>query len=80
MHSRSDHWGTQEPGKDRSMGIAFCAVADPNPQVFVANPNKPPQIASILRRNKERLLVFLKDFHNDKEGEMVVEKFVWDHS
>lgn len=38
-------------------------------QVFVANPNKPPEIARILKRNKERLLVFLKDFHNDKEGE-----------
>jgi calcium binding protein 39 len=36
--------------------------------VFVANPKKPPQIESILRRNKEKLLAFLKDFHNDKEG------------
>ena len=39
-------------------------------QVFVANPNKPPQIASILRRNKDKLLVFLKEFHNDKDGEL----------
>ena len=38
-------------------------------KVFVANPKKPPQIESILRRNKDKLLVFLKDFHNDKEGE-----------
>jgi calcium binding protein 39 len=37
-------------------------------QVFVANPNKPPQIVSILRRNKDKLLSFLKDFHNDKDG------------
>ena len=37
-------------------------------QVFVANPKKPPQIESILRRNKDKLLKFLKDFHNDKEG------------
>lgn len=37
-------------------------------QVFVANPKKPPQIESILRRNKEKLLNFLKTFHNDKEG------------
>lgn len=37
-------------------------------QVFVANPKKPPQIEAILRRNKEKLLVFLKNFHNDKEG------------
>ena len=37
-------------------------------QVFVANPKKPPQIEIILRRNKEKLLNFLKTFHNDKEG------------
>ena len=38
-------------------------------QVFVANPKKPPQIAIILQRNKEKLLNFLKDFHNDKDSE-----------
>ena len=37
-------------------------------QVFVANPKKPPQIETILRRNKDKLLLFLKNFHNDKEG------------
>lgn len=37
-------------------------------QVFVANPKKPPQIENILRRNREKLLHFLKTFHNDKEG------------
>ncbi len=36
--------------------------------MFVANPKKPPQIETILRRNKDKLLKFLKDFHNDKEG------------
>jgi len=41
-------------------------------KVFVANPNKPPQIAAILKRNKEKLLSFLKDFHNDREGECLV--------
>lgn len=41
-------------------------------QVFVANPNKPPQIASILRRNKDKLLVFLKEFHNDKDGKSLL--------
>lgn len=41
-------------------------------QVFVANPKKPPQIESILRRNKEKLLNFLKSFHNDKEGTNVL--------
>jgi hypothetical protein len=38
----------------------------------VANPNKPTQIATILRRNKDKLLAFLKDFHNDKDGESAV--------
>ena len=38
-------------------------------QVFVANPKKPPQIEAILRRNRDKLLTFLKDFHNDKEDE-----------
>ncbi|KAG5220050.1 mo25 protein [Salix suchowensis] len=41
-------------------------------QVFVANPKKPPQIEVILRRNKDKLLVFLKNFHNDKEGQPLV--------
>ena len=39
--------------------------------MFVANPKKPPQIESILRRNKDKLLKFLKDFHNDKEGSFI---------
>jgi len=38
-------------------------------KVFVANPKKPPQIETILRRNKEKLLTFLRSFHNDKEDE-----------
>lgn len=38
-------------------------------KVFVANPNKPPQIEAILRRNKEKIITFLGDFHNDKDDE-----------
>jgi len=38
------------------------------PQVFVANPKKPLQIENILRRNKNKLMSFLQNFHNDKEG------------
>jgi Mo25-like len=34
-------------------------------QVFVANPNKTPAIVDILAGNKEKLLRYLKDFHND---------------
>jgi hypothetical protein len=36
--------------------------------VFVANPKKPPVITAILAKNKDRLIVFLKDFHNDRDG------------
>ena len=52
--------------RDKSKNIQFEAFHVF--KVFVANPKKPPQIESILRRNKEKLLVFLRDFHNDKEG------------
>jgi hypothetical protein len=36
--------------------------------VFVANPKKPPVITAILAKNKDRLVVFLKEFHNDRDG------------
>ncbi|ORY34730.1 putative transcriptional repressor [Naematelia encephala] len=53
--------------RDKSRNIQFEAFHVF--KVFVANPNKPPQIASILRRNKDKLLEFLKEFHNDKDDE-----------
>ncbi|KAI6157120.1 mo25 protein [Pisolithus tinctorius] len=53
--------------RDKSKNIQFEAFHVF--KVFVANPKKPPQIETILRRNKEKLLVFLKNFHNDKEDE-----------
>ncbi|KAF8586773.1 mo25 protein [Ramaria rubella] len=53
--------------RDKSRNIQFEAFHVF--KVFVANPKKPPQIESILRRNKEKLLTFLKGFHNDKEDE-----------
>ncbi|KAI6026615.1 mo25 protein [Pisolithus microcarpus] len=53
--------------RDKSKNIQFEAFHVF--KVFVANPKKPPQIEAILRRNKEKLLVFLKNFHNDKEDE-----------
>ncbi|OCF61974.1 calcium binding protein 39 [Kwoniella mangroviensis CBS 10435] len=52
--------------RDKSRNIQFEAFHVF--KVFVANPNKPAQIAAILRRNKDKLLVFLKEFHNDKDG------------
>ncbi|EIW75607.1 mo25 protein [Coniophora puteana RWD-64-598 SS2] len=53
--------------RDKSKNIQFEAFHVF--KVFVANPKKPDQIEAILRRNKEKLLVFLKNFHNDKEDE-----------
>ncbi|TEB27913.1 mo25 protein [Coprinellus micaceus] len=53
--------------RDKSKNIQFEAFHVF--KVFVANPRKPPQIETILRRNREKLLVFLKSFHNDKEDE-----------
>lgn len=35
-------------------------------QVFVANPNKTPEIVEVLSTNKEKLLKYLGDFHTDK--------------
>jgi len=53
--------------RDKSKNIQFEAFHVF--KVFVANPKKPPQIESILRRNKDKLLTFLKGFHNDKDDE-----------
>jgi len=38
-------------------------------KVFVANPNKLPSVLSILSKNKEKLVQFLNNFHNDKEDD-----------
>ncbi|KAH7096256.1 mo25 protein [Auriculariales sp. MPI-PUGE-AT-0066] len=58
--------------RDRSKNIQFEAFHVF--KVFVANPNKPPQIGTILRRNKDKLLTFLKDFHNDREDEQFTDE------
>ncbi|KAF8823424.1 hypothetical protein HHX47_DHR10000152 [Lentinula edodes] len=55
--------------RDKSKNIQFEAFHVF--KVFVANPKKPVQIENILRRNKDKLLVFLKNFHNDKEGKFI---------
>ena len=57
--------------RDKSKNIQFEAFHVF--KVFVANPKKPPQIEAILRRNKDKLLAFLKDFHNDKDGELFLQ-------
>lgn len=38
----------------------------PCEQVFVANPDKPAEIASILAANKPKLIAFLQGFQNEK--------------
>jgi len=38
-------------------------------KVFVANPNKTKPVLEILQKNKDRLISFLTQFHNDKEEE-----------
>ncbi|KAJ1034099.1 hypothetical protein NDA18_000968 [Ustilago nuda] len=58
--------------RDRSKNIQFEAFHVF--KVFVANPKKPPGIESILRRNRERLVKFLADFHNDKDDEQFVDE------
>lgn len=58
--------------RDKSKNIQFEAFHVF--KVFVANPKKPPQIESILRRNKDKLLNFLKGFHNDKEDEQFADE------
>ena len=37
-------------------------------QVFVANPNKALPIQEILVKNKDKLVEFLTNFHNDRTG------------
>jgi len=58
--------------RDKSKNIQFEAFHVF--KVFVANPKKPAQIETILRRNKDKLLSFLKDFHNDKEDEQFTDE------
>ncbi|TIB74720.1 hypothetical protein E3Q24_00393 [Wallemia mellicola] len=58
--------------RDKSRNIQFEAFHVF--KVFVANPKKAPTIAAILRRNREKLIVFLKDFHNDKDDEVFTDE------
>jgi len=53
--------------RDKSRNIQFEAFHVF--KVFVANPNKPGPILHILSKNKEKLVSFLNNFHNDKEDD-----------
>lgn len=50
--------------KDKSRNIQFEAFHVF--KVFVANPNKTPPIQEILVKNKDKLVEFLTNFHNDR--------------
>eukprot|EP01118_Nematostelium_gracile_P017854 TRINITY_DN7758_c0_g1_i1.p1 TRINITY_DN7758_c0_g1~~TRINITY_DN7758_c0_g1_i1.p1 ORF type:complete len:355 (+),score=91.86 TRINITY_DN7758_c0_g1_i1:123-1187(+) len=53
--------------RDKSRSIQFEAFHVF--KVFVANPNKPLPILNILVKNKDKLIAFLNNFHNDKDDE-----------
>ncbi|KAJ9119355.1 hypothetical protein QFC24_005826 [Naganishia onofrii] len=53
--------------RDKSKNIQFEAFHVF--KIFVANPHKPPAVASILRKNKDRLLAYLTEFHKDRDVE-----------
>mmetsp|Transcript_14956 Transcript_14956/g.20900 ORF Transcript_14956/g.20900 Transcript_14956/m.20900 type:complete len:338 (+) Transcript_14956:146-1159(+) len=53
--------------RDKSKSIQFEAFHVF--KVFVANPNKADPILGILIKNKEKLISFLNNFHNDKDEE-----------
>ncbi|GAA93905.1 uncharacterized protein L969DRAFT_101198 [Mixia osmundae IAM 14324] len=43
-------------------------------KVFAANPSKPPKIANILKRNKDGLIVFLRNFRNDTQDPQFIDE------
>nr|Q9XFY6.1 RecName: Full=Degreening-related gene dee76 protein [Auxenochlorella protothecoides]CAB42595.1 putative MO25 protein [Auxenochlorella protothecoides] len=58
--------------KDSSRSIQFEAFHVF--KVFVANPNKTKPVADILVNNKNKLLTYLEDFHNDRDDEQFKEE------
>ncbi|CAM9226522.1 unnamed protein product, partial [Heterosigma akashiwo] len=43
-------------------------------KVFVANPRKPAEVEAILLNNRDKLVAFLENFHNDKEDPQFIEE------
>jgi len=58
--------------RDKSRNIQFEAFHVF--KVFVANPTKTKPILEILVRNREKLVAFLTNFHNDKEDDQFAEE------
>lgn len=53
--------------KDSSRNIQFEAFHVF--KVFVANPNKPTTVVNILANNRQKLVAYLTDFHEDKDSD-----------
>lgn len=60
--------------RDKSKSIQFEAFHVF--KVFVANPNKPQPILHILVKNKDKLISFLNNFHNDKGKKISIYKII----
>ena len=58
--------------KDNSPNIQFEAFHVF--KVFVANPQKPSEIVSILFKNKDKLIAYLENFHSDKDDAQFAEE------
>ena len=61
----------------RPLALSKPLTPHKNKQIFVANPKKPPQIEAILRRNKDKLVAFLRNFHNDRDDEQFNVRADW---
>ena len=46
--------------------MVACGGGKPSCKVFVANPSKPPPIAAILEKNRDKLLTYLSQFQNER--------------
>ena len=58
------HWVI--PCRSTESTAKRCSLWHWDMQVFVANPNKTPEIVDVLANNKEKLLKYLGDFHTEK--------------
>ena len=61
----------------RNLVTILCLIRDPSPhitleafqvfKIFVANPNKPPEVVKILYDNKVKLVKYLEGLHKERE-------------
>eukprot|EP00242_Pyramimonas_sp_CCMP2087_P014324 CAMPEP_0198221958 /NCGR_PEP_ID=MMETSP1445-20131203/86023_1 /TAXON_ID=36898 /ORGANISM="Pyramimonas sp., Strain CCMP2087" /LENGTH=350 /DNA_ID=CAMNT_0043900293 /DNA_START=135 /DNA_END=1187 /DNA_ORIENTATION=+ len=58
--------------KDQSKNIQYEAFHVF--KVFVANPNRPVGIAEVLKHNRDKMLRYLENFHNDRDDEQFKEE------